>query len=171
MLSLNLSVKIGLGYLNGGAGFFLWGFPWIEFWWWWWSAIGWKVERFWRWGCELLVLTIPVPSPMKRFWKYLQGDLHMALVWGQEYWERQETNSLSHSHSSWLHRPPPPRSPTTGTCWLALSTWGSLTYHSKEPRHYISTCKGRSRGGCTGGTCRRWWCSTSLQVTSYTGSS
>ena len=161
MLSLNLSVKIGFGYLNGGAGFFLWGFPWIEFWWWWLSAIGWNMARCERLLGLVMILTIPVPSPMKRFWKYLQGDLHMALVWGQEYWERQETNSLSHSHSWWLHRPPPPRSPTTNTSSPSPSR--GVTHHSKAPRRYTSTCRGRSTGGCTGGTCRRWWCSTSLQ--------
>ena len=44
------------------------------------SAIGWNMARCERLLGLVMILTIPVPSPMKRFWKYLQGDLHMALV-------------------------------------------------------------------------------------------
>ena len=64
-------------------------------------------------------LTMPVPRPMKRFWKYLQGEVHMAFLVGQENCARQDTNLRSHSHSSWLQPAPAPapapprfRSPT-----------------------------------------------------------
>ena len=198
MLRRNLSVKIGFGYLNGGAGFFLCGFPWIEFWWWLCSAIGWNVlkvdekereretererDDIWNSGInfhqrsnsDLLFnfekFTIPVPSPMKRFWKYLQGDLHIALLWGHLKRERQETNFLSHSHSWWLQLSPP--FPTKKIKWEpSPAGWRCCyIYHSTEPLRYTSTCRGQSRGGCTGRTCRRSWCSTSRASCSTWGS-
>ena len=54
-----------------------------------------------------LTLTMPVPRPMNRFWKYLQGEVHIAFLVGQGNWARQDTNCLSHSQSSWLHLLPP----------------------------------------------------------------
>ena len=44
-------------------------------------------------------LTMPVPRPMKRFWKYLQGEVHIAFLVGHANWARQFTNVRSHSHS------------------------------------------------------------------------
>lgn len=53
-------------------------------------------------------LTIPVPRPMNRFWKYLQGEVHIAFFLGHANCARQLTNVRSHSHSWWEHRLPWP---------------------------------------------------------------
>ena len=114
ILALNLLVKIGFGYLNGGLGFLGWEGPWMSWWWWPW-AMGWnltinKVDTLILNQQQTnyhLTLTMPVPRPMNRFWKYLQGEVHIAFLVGQGNWDRQDTNCLSHSHSSWLHLLPP----------------------------------------------------------------
>merc|ERR1711894_56623 len=84
---------------------------------------------------------------MKRFWKYLQGDLHIAFSLGRG--SRRDTGQIPcHIHKADGNK-------TQALMLLCCQPC------SMEIPHCIATCKGQSRGGCTGGTCRRWWCSTS----------
>ena len=180
MLRRNLSVKIGFGYLNGGAGFFLCGFPWIEFWWWLCSAIGWNV------------LKVDEKEDDRERWYEISNRevIHIFLFNFMEIY-----HSSSESHEEILEISPgrfahslAVRTFKAGETGDKLSValtqlvatavssfanwnkkmrtfpwneWCCYIYHSTEPLRYTSTCRGRSRGGCTGRTCRRWWCSTS----------
>ena len=106
-------------------------------------------------------LTIPVPRPMNRFWKYLQGEVHIAFFLGQANCARQLTKVRSHSHSWWEHRLPwlfP--GPTWYLKW-EFNSYPEECYRNKVILCYISTCRGQSRVGCTLEPCRRSWCSTS----------
>ena len=109
-------------------------------------------------------LTIPVPRPMNRFWKYLQGEVHMAFFLGHANCARQLTNVRSHSQSWWEQRLPWPfLAPTINMKWQYLGVFDMClnSYRNKETLRCISTCRAQSRAGCTLGPCRRLWCSTS----------
>ena len=177
MFSLNLSVKIGLGYLKGGAGFFLCGGPWIEFWWWPCSAMGWNVVKL---TCVTVCRSAQYsPSLCPAPWRGSGSTSRVTCTWpwcGGRSTGPGRTRTLCHTRTaggcSCLHLAAPPLhvqcQQDRHQCHRDRERERSeerdlhVTHHSTEPRHYISTCRARSREGCTGGTCRRSWCSTSL---------